>query len=65
MFAMAYTSYEEMSAWLIIVGSGCAVKEKRPTKVCLQDSCVKRRSNEKEGLPQVPKENSSLVVLFH
>ena len=31
------------------MGSGCAVKEKRPTKVCLQDGCVKRRSNEKEG----------------
>jgi len=34
-------------------------------KVCLQDDCVKRCSNEKEGLPQVPKENSSLVVLFY
>ena len=53
------------SARLIIGGSGCAVKEKHPTKVCLQDDCVKRRSNEREGLPRVPKDNSSLVVLFH
>ena len=28
-------------------------------KVCLQDDSVKRRLNKKEGLPRVPKENSS------
>jgi hypothetical protein len=65
MAAMAYTSYEEIALGFILGGSGCTVKEKHPAKVCLQDDSVKRRLNKKEGLPRVPKENTSLVVLFH
>jgi hypothetical protein len=50
MAAMAYTSYEEIALGFIIGGSGCAVKEKHPVKVCLQDDSVKRRLNKEGGV---------------